>query len=233
MPLLPPTINDRLFDTINEQEAERRRTFDPLIRELREFLNDLPCLRGLQEARRTAMGINPRYPEAFGGGRIERRHWYTFNHGGLYEMQFNIGMHGTSDRNPGYLRMGLAWQIGGRRRTEVNNSFESFRKLIAREERSWDVFVKANKLEIEWTRPNSRVPEWTHTNEVTEWVLRPPLPSYDWILIGRLLRRDIDTIILSDPSRLKKVIESVFSGFFPFWEKTQHIAHAREVQINR
>lgn len=227
MPLLPPTINDSLFDTINEQEAQRRRTLGPLIKELHEFLNDLPCLSGLQNARGRIMGISPTYPQAFGAATIKRKHWYTFNHGGLYEMQFNIGMHGTSDRNPGYLRVGLAWQIAGRRRKEVYNSFESFRSLIAREERSWDVFVKANKLEIEWTRPSSDFNEWTRTNDVTEWVLQPPLPSYDWILIGRLLRRRIDKAILTDPSRLKKVIESVFSGFFPFWETTQRMAHAR------
>jgi len=216
MPKLPPVFSDSLFDAITKTEPEVRRTFGPLIQELHGFLNDLPCLRGLQEARRRAIGIEPRHPEAFGASTIKQGQWYTFNHGGRNEMQFNIGMCGQSAKNPGYLRVGLAWNIYGPSRRTVNSSFESFRSLIAREERSWDAFVKANKLEIEWTHPNGHFNEWTRTNEVTEWVLRPPLPKYDWILIGRLLRRDIDNIVLSDPRLLKNVIESVFSGSCPF-----------------
>ena len=142
-------------------------------------------------------------------------------------MQFNIGMCGPSDKSLGYLRVGLAWNIYGFGRNKVNSSLESFRNLI-REVRSWDAFVKTNRLEIEW------IHHWkkdaiaqTQTNDITEWLLQPPLPHYDWILIGRLLRRDIDTVTLADPARLKNVIDSVFSGFLPLWEETQYRARAR------
>jgi len=227
--LLPPTINDSLFDAITAEEAEVCRVFGPFIQELHEFLNELPCLRGLQEARRRALGIRPRYPQAFGTSAIKRGHWYTHNHGGRDEMQFNIGMFGPSAKSPGYLRVGLAWNIYGFSRRIVNGSLETFRNLI-REDRSWDAFVKTNGLEIEWFHHLSTDNiEQTPTNSVTEWLLREPFPSYDWILIGRLLRRDIDTVTLTDPNLLKHVIESVFSGFLPLWEKTQLMAHAVEL----
>lgn len=229
MSLLPPIINDSLFDTINKKEAAERCVFDPLIQELHRFLNDLPCLEGLQEARHRILGISPTYPQAFGAHSIKEGHWYTFNHGGRDEMQFNIGMSGPTTKSPGYLRVGLAWNFYGPSRRKVNSSLESFRDLIASVRHPWDAFVNTNRLEIEWRPLRSHIVEQTPTNDVTEWLFREPFPNYEWILIGRLLRRNVDTITLADPNLLKSVIESVFSGFLPLWEKTQHIAHARDL----
>jgi hypothetical protein len=180
------------------------------------------------------MGIRPHYQQAFGAHKIKQGQWYTYNHGGRNEMQFNIGMVEPKAKSPGYLRVGLAWNIYGPSRIKVNNSLESFRNLI-REVRSWDAFVKTNRLEIEWIhRLKKDSIAQRQTNDITEWLLREPFPQYDWILIGRLLQRDIDTVTLADPARLKNVIDSVFSGFLPLWEETQYRALTPvELQIKR
>ncbi|MDD8025559.1 MAG: hypothetical protein PHI34_03515 [Acidobacteriota bacterium] len=231
MSLLPPIINDSLFNAIKKSNPEVLRVFDPIIQELHQFLNDLPCLRGLQEARHQALGIRPRYSQAFGSRTIKQGQWYTFNHGGRNEMQFNIGMCGSTAKSPGYLRVGLAWNFYGHSRRILSSSFESFRDLIAREDRSWDEFANTNRLEIE-SMLNYKHPiiKKISANNVTEWLSREKFTKFDWIFIGRLLRRGVGTVILDDPIRLKNVIESVFSGFLPFWEKTQHMAHARDLR---
>lgn len=232
MSLLPPTFNDSLFDIIDEARSSVRRNFTTFIEELHEFLNELPCMRDIQEVRGRIMGIHPRYPQAFGAYTIERGHWYTYNHGGRNEMQFNIGMFGPSFINPPYVRVGLAWNIYGPPRRIVDNSLESFRNLITTQRRSWDAFVKTNGLEIEWVR---RVGvddiEHTQTSDVTEWLLHPQFPHYDWIFIGRLLRRSIDGATLTNPNQIKHTTEAVFSGFRPFWEQTQRMAQLTDAQL--
>ena len=39
-------------------------------------------------------------------------------------------------------------------------------------------------------------------------------------ICGRFLRRHLDKAILENPDKLGEVIESVFSGFKPFWAET-------------
>ncbi len=222
MSLLPPTFHDSLFDTLDGTKPGVHRHFTSFIQELHEFLNQLPCLKNIQEVRGRIKGIRPRYSEAFGPPyRIEQGHWYTFNYGGRNEMQFNIGMFGPSAISPPYVRVGLAWSMGGPARGVVTKSLKSFRNLVASQPHSWDLFVRTNRLEVEWVR---RVGVtnigWTPTAHVTNWLLNPPFQRYDWILIGRLLRRGIDSAILDNPNQLRDVIESVFAGFRPLWDRT-------------
>ncbi|MBT9148632.1 MAG: hypothetical protein DDT28_00042 [Dehalococcoidia bacterium] len=221
MSLLPPTFHDSLFDTLDGTEPEVHRHFTPFIQELHEFLNQLPCLSGIQKDREKIKGIQPKYSEAFGVPTIEQGYWYTFNHGGRNEMQFNIGMFGSSVISPPYVRVGVAWHMGGPARKIVTNSLVSFRSLIASHLPSWGSFVNTNGLEIEWVhRVGVDNIKHTPTANVTNWLLHPPSQRYDWIFIGRLLRRDIDSAILSNPNQLKLVIESVFTGFRPLWQQT-------------
>ena len=78
-------------------------SFNGFIRLLHNYLNNLPCLRDLQQARRR--WIRPRETEAFGRFHATPHHWYTFNCGGRNKPQFNVGL------NRDYLRVGLGFDF--------------------------------------------------------------------------------------------------------------------------
>src|SRR5262249_20369797 len=67
--------------------------------------------------------------------------------------------------------------------------------------------------------------QFVSTRDVVPWLLKPPQEPR-WICIARFLRRKRDAAILEDPNALGTVIEAVFSGFKPIWEKTELMAHA-------
>src|SRR5947209_6252518 len=101
----PPLVREADFIAVDiMDEVEIRRRFSRMVQALHSYLNEVPCLRDLQQARR---GWKSRVAEneAFGNFAAEARHWYTFNHGGRTEAQFNVGLY------PTHLRVGLGFEF--------------------------------------------------------------------------------------------------------------------------
>lgn len=214
--LLPPTIPDHLFadiDTSLEDHVERR--FQPwVVRELHPFLNNINCLSHLQAARK-GWKSRTRAEEAFGTFKADPHHWYSFNHGGRNEAQFNVGMF------PTHFRVGLGFEFTEKRGgnpSDVTLAYTMFRNLTAGSG-EFAAFVRDNHIEIEF-HPN-RLGQLgiVGTTEVLTW--EPPAsPSIEWIFFGRLLRRGTDRDVLEDGDRFGAVLTNVLCGFVPFWKRT-------------
>ena len=90
--------------------------------------------------------------------------------------------------------------------------------MINQDLEGFNRFVRDNSLEVEWGGLWDDL-NFVPTDKVVPWLLQPE--DLSWVLVGRLLKRGKDALILEDPFRLKQVIESVFTGFRPIWEQTQ------------
>ena len=217
----PPTVSGADFEAVNITDQEEiRRRFSPFRRKLHAYLNQMPCLRDLQQAR--GQWTRPRESEAFGNFATDPRHWYTFNHGGRTEAQFNVGLW------PTYLRVGLGFEFTpkqGGDPTRVGLTYSCFLKVVREKRSPFERFVADNWLEIEWSAKDGEPNQFVPTGDVVQWLLDPPRePAF--IFIGRLLQHKQDAAVLEDANALGKVMEAVFRGFRPFWEQTQIMARA-------
>lgn len=220
MSKLPPAVTKSEFDTVKRGGEEAiGRNFTPFIRELHMFLNYLPCLANLQKARRrwkSRVG----HEQAFGRFNVGPNHWYTFNHGGRNESQFNIALMTT------HFRIGLGFEFTLKRGgdpTAVHLAYSCFANVIQNDLKGFTQFLNENSLEVEWFPTNGNELEFIPTKDAPQWLLQPSGEA-TWIFIGRLLRRKTDLTITQNPIQLKEIIESVFSGFRPIWEQTQEMA---------
>ena len=217
MSQLPPVVRESEFlaiDTVIQNEIRTR--FDPFIRDLHSFLNQLPSLRDIQLVR-LKWKTRVKYKEAFGNFATSSKHWYTYNHGGRNEAQFNIGLFTT------YLRVGLGFEFTRKKwgnPRAVHLAYTCFTKVIRSELEGFKRFVRNNSLKVEWFHANSKGLEFVPTKEIEQWLLHPSIEPL-WIFIGRLLWRRTDAIILEDSVKLKHIIESILGGFRPIWEQTQ------------
>ncbi len=216
-PIQLPVIQETEFLVVDTVQTDSIRDyFNPFIRQLHAFLNQLPCLRDIQLVRRNWIR-NTIYIKAFGNFAIEPRHWYTYNHGGRIEAQFNLGL--CKD----YFRIGLGFEFTAAGRGDpkiVHETYESFLKVIQQDLDSFQQFVNRDSLEVEYVIKQDGIPMIVNTEETIKWLLNPDSNAV-WIFVGRLLERNQDALILADPIALANVIESVFKGFRPIWEKTQ------------
>jgi hypothetical protein len=213
----PPAVRETEFmavDTTDETELWRR--FDRFVRSLHSYLNQLSCLRDLQETRRK-WRVRTRKTEAFGNFATDPKHWYTFHHGGRNEAQFNVGLW------PNYFRVGLGFEFTLKKSGDPNIvwlTYACFKNVVVSKTIEFQKFVADNKLEIEWTDNRDESIEFVPTNEVVSWLLEPPKEP-GWIFVGRLLRRGTDAQILENPDELGKVMQAVMCGLRPLWEETQ------------
>jgi len=220
MPQTPPPIREAEFkavDISNEDEIGSR--FQVYVRELHAYLNQLACLRDLQQARR-GWKVRTGETEAFGNFGLYPKHWYTFHHGGRNEAQFNLGLW------PSYFRVGLGFEFTlkkGGDPTIVGLAYSCFLNVLRERLDTFRKFVSINSLEIEWEDKDENLSLTIGTDEVVGWLLDPP-PGARWIFIGRLLRRDEDKDVLENPEALGAVIQTVLCGFRPTWEQTQLMA---------
>ena len=220
MSSLPPVFREAEFvavDTPDEDEIKRR--FAGILRDLHAYLNGVPCLRDIQQVRRKWKRVAGDR-DAFGNFATDPRHWYTFNHGGRTEAQFNIGLHAT------HLRVGLGFEFTmkkGGDPTVVGLVYSCFTHLVRTERDRFSSLVRDGGLEIEWVGKSNDSLQFVKTKEVVDWLLNPPDEPW-WIFVGRLLRRGSDKHTLEDAGAMKAVIESVFGSFRPIWEKTQTLA---------
>jgi len=221
---LPPSVHDHYFDLINTpNEGAIQRNFDGFVRDLHSFLNnELPCLRDLQKIRKQWTGRE--YKKAFAKFVTAPYEWYTFNYGGRNEMQFNIGMFMGHAENICYLRVGIGFNFTRARFGDpeaVGRAYTCFVSIVGREPKFSD-FVRRGCLEIEWYYSKAPKLQYTPTDRVVPQLTKlSEVHECEWIFIGRLLRRGIDRASLEDPVKLKEIIQSVFCGFRPLWEKTQ------------
>lgn len=220
MSRLPPVINDVLFSDLDRAPREVERIFNPIIRQLIEYLNNLPCLEDIQDIRRQEFNKRPKSKTAFKfpANHLDTRHWYFFNVGGRNEMQFNIGMYSANDPASPYVRIGIGFNFDGGAygdRDAVAKAFSLFCTNVIRQRSIFENFFQRNSLQVEF---NSRV----NSNTVVEWLqveARKDLGAHNehWVFIGAQLHRGKDRAVLEDPKRLDQVIVSVFSGFKPFF----------------
>lgn len=220
---LPPPVRDAEFEAVDiiDEDAIKRR-FGGFVRSLHEFLNGSECLAEVQRARRRWRG-RVASPDAFGNLASDPRHWYTFNHGGRTEAQFNIGLY------PTHMRVGLGFEFTlkkGGDPTTVHFAYACFASLVRGARQDFERFVADNDLEVEWVGSGGGKLEFVPTDRAVAWLLNPPKEP-QWIFLGRLLRRGSDSQVLEDPRRLGDVMQTVLCGFRPVWEQTQVLAHAK------
>jgi len=222
----PPPVREAEFlavDTTHEAEIKRR--FNPFVRSLHSYLNQLACLRDIQQTRRRWKARTAE-TDAFGNFATDPEHWYTFHHGGRNEAQFNVGLWTT------YLRVGLGFEFTHKEfgdPTAVGLAYTCFTNVIKANRSQFEHFVTDNQLEIEWTVYQVEIEggpvQFVPTDEVVSWLLNPPREP-GWVFVGRLLRRDQDAAVLGKPDALGNVMQAVLCGFRPIWEQTQVMAHA-------
>ncbi len=218
----PPPVRDAEFsavDTNDEKQIERR--LNPFVRSLHAYLNQLPCLRDLQKARRRWKARTAE-KEAFGNFVAHAREFYTYHHGGRKEAHFNICL------RPTYFTIGLGFEFTlkkGGDPTAVQLAYSCFANVVKAKRSDFEQFVADNKLEIEWSDTTRQSLEIIPTGGVVPWLLNLP-GEPRWIMVGRLLKRGDDAAVLENPDSLGTVIQTVFGGFRPFWEQTQLMAHS-------
>jgi len=221
MLLLPPPIRDIYFSDVDiADEEEIKRRFNPLIRQLHSYLNEIPCLHDLQDVRRKWKARTGE-KDAFGNFVAHAGEFYTFNHGGRNEAHFNISL------KPTYFAAGLCFEFTERQFGEpatVRIAYACFLQVIQKQLTEFERFVAENQLEIEWAKTEELASiSFVPTCDVVKWLLKPPAEPIG-IIIARVLRRGDDAALLEDPSALGNVIETVFSGFRPYWKQTQVMA---------
>lgn len=217
MTKLAPELEDSHFFAIkSDNESQIQKTFGPWVKLLHAFLNQLDCVEDLQEMRRGWVS-RTKYQDAFGTFSVDPHHWYTFNHGGRNEAQFNLGLNET------YFRVGLGFEFTlkkGGDPTSVHLAYTCFVDELKKGTVAFREIVDACCLEVEFVAKGSNQVEIIDTPKVVDWLLDlPQEPS--WIFVGRLLRRDADQDVLADRIRLGGVIQSVFSDLRPIWLRTQ------------
>ena len=213
----PPIIRESEFTKIDTIDEVRILTnFAPFIKELRQFLNQLPCLYDIQQIRKK-WKARTGTEDAFNKFLVQPKHWYAFNNGGRNEMQFNVGLYVT------HFRIGMGFEFSIKKGGDtalVNLVYACFKNIIQQDIERFDRFVHDMKLEIEWCPKIINELKFVPTKEATQWLLELPGDPV-WLFVGRLLKRRDDAKILENSSELKSIFENVFGGFKPIWEKTQ------------
>jgi hypothetical protein len=219
---LPPPIREADFaavDIIDEEEIKRR--FNPLVRSLHDYLNQLPCLRDIQQVRRQWKARTAE-KTAFGNLASHGGEWYTYHCGGRNEAHFNLCL------RPQHFSVGLGFEFSlnkGGDPTVVQLAYACFTNVVKSRRAQFEAFVEQHQLEIEWCDDTGSGLQYVPNAEVVNWLNAPPkVPR--WICIARFLRAGRDAVILEDPEKLGAVIEPVLAGFRPYWEQTQVMARS-------
>ncbi len=220
MAQIPPIIKESDFEDVDSNNKEEILVrFAPLLQKFHLFINDLPCMQDLQRIRRLWKSRTSTN-DAFGTIASNPQEVYSFNHGGRNEAQFNIGL------GPNYFRVGLGFEFTlkkGGDPTIVGLAYACFRKVIESDLSGFSKFVDENSLEVEWWSERRNVLETVLTKNVINWIIRSD-KDFNWVFVGRLLRKKEDKSILENPVQLKNIIETVFNSFKPIWQKTQEMA---------
>ena len=218
--IYPPLVRDSDFTAVDtENESNILGHFAGIVSGLHRYLNQLPCVADIQHFRRK--WTRPKETQAFGTFAAEARHWYTFNHGGRNEAQFNIGLW------PTHVRIGLGFEFSQRKGgdpTIVGLVYSCFLNQIRSDLNRFRTLVEENGLEGEWAASSGNS-ALISNEQVTDWLLNLPEEPI-WVFFGRLLRRGSDSTILESEANLDRTIESVFSELRPIWERTQTVAAA-------
>jgi hypothetical protein len=222
---LPPAIYEHYFDDLDKPQHQIEAIFTPVINDLIDYLNQLPCLSGLQSTRLRQERIS----RASGWGKAFRSvnhlhtgHWYIFNWGGRNEMQFNIGMYSSKTKevlsSAPYVRIGVGFNFQRNKwgdPDKVQLGLKSFYSKVERNPSLFRDLVKHNRFDVE-------SPPSVNVNNIVTWLetesqKRPDAHAGDWIFIGRRLQRGIDTNVLESPALLDQVIVSIYSSLISYY----------------
>ena len=201
-------LPDAFFTQVDtDDQALIRSRFEPFVTgQLHPLLNGLHSLQGIQAIR------GGRANDAFGTFATGEREWYTFNHGGRNECQFNVGL------GPSYLRIGLGFEFSHRKHGDpdaVLFAYLRFRKHITARQAEFRALIEELSLEVECT-------ETGPGDDITNWILNDPMdPQPRWIFVGRCLYREGDGEVLRDEVALAKVIDKTFAGLRPYWQASR------------
>ncbi len=223
MSTTPPPVREAEFlavDIADEEEIKGR--FTPFVRSLHSYLNQLPCMRDVQETRRRWKARTAE-KDAFGNLASHPHECYTYHCGGRNEGHFNICL------RPTHFSVGLGFEFTLRKGgdpTAVHLAYACFANVVRTQRSEFERFVNDNQLEIEWSDNVGGTHQFVPMGEVAPWILAPPREPI-WICVARFLRRQRDAAILESPSLLGGVMEKVLSGFRPIWEQTEMMAHAQ------
>src|SRR5439155_13840453 len=154
-------------------------------------------------------------------------HIFAFHHGGRWEPQFNLGWFASPPLPRACLRIGLGFNLTragygphpeeGQQR--VAEYFERFQRVIARTwKRELIHWMEANAGFIQY----GQQPPATHLlpDKAVEFLIASRNAAVlGWIFCGKWLFLDnaADAAVLSDRSKLARVIEDTFRVLFPIW----------------
>jgi hypothetical protein len=217
---LPPPVREEEFQAVDTtNEGAIREYFHDFIDELHTFLNHNSCLRDVQRVRRRNWRPRSKASYPFGEDSfvVQSRHWYTRNVGGRNEAQFNVGMF------PRYMRVGLGFEFTERahgKPTEVQPVWGQFREILRARRQEFEQKAREHSLMVEWVPRNASEVKHVEPQGALGWLLKPTRVP-EWVFVGRLLDRRNDAEILSDPTRLGAVMETVFGELRPLWRDAQ------------
>jgi hypothetical protein len=217
---LPPIIKDELFDDLDKSITQVETIFTPVITDLIDYLNELPCLQDIQQIRSEKFNLQRTSTTAFRNhiNHLDTGHWYIFNWGGRNEMQFNIGMYSEDDDSGPYVRVGAGFNFqrdGFGNPPTVAHEFSLFCNEVRNNQLNFENFYRTNSLQIE---NNYEIRSGTVVNWLQAEAKKKP-DEHDWVFIGRQLQRGKDQSILEHPKLLHEVIEFVFNGLKPYYKK--------------
>ena len=230
----PPVIDDKSFDELmTDDHSLIISKFHNVYDQFRDYFNDpMSCLADIQQIRKkcgkTPKSMDTIFPSEltpeWDGGHA----WYAYHYGGRSEAQFNIGME-AHKHGQNRFRIGLGFEFTDLQKGKpelVRETFQSFIEIISLYEAEFREFVDKNELRIQWVGEDFKTGHVAEGEEKTRDVVRwlkenGNARKWSWVFVGRFLRRHLDKKILENPDRLGEVIESVFSGFKPFWARTQ------------
>jgi tetratricopeptide (TPR) repeat protein len=199
----------------------------PRIEALFDTINATTIARRIVEARQKhgARGsllfqANNFYPGGTG-------HMFAFHHGGRWEPQFNMGWFSSPPLPCACFRVGLGFNLTGAGRDphpeegqqRVLKSFEQFQRLVSQ---TWKheliQWMTASGGFIQYDeQPPARdfLPE-----KAVEWLINSRnAAALGWVFCGRwlFLDRADDAALLSDRSKLARVVEDAFRTLYPIW----------------
>jgi hypothetical protein len=201
---------DELAMLHDRDDVEHR--FRSLVyRELHPFLNSLAPFKDIQRIRDRRK--QARFPDAFGTFACQPRHWYSFNHGGRNELQFNVGM------SPTRLRFGLGLEFGlgkGGKPDRVRAFHLGLTRYIYDDSRRFEELINEHEMAGELAAVGGGF-ETIPTPQLSQQILQPRKDP-GWLFFGKILETDSDMDLLESTARLMTAFDEVFTALRPVWE---------------
>jgi tetratricopeptide (TPR) repeat protein len=156
----------------------------------------------------------------------DHAHWYAFNLGGRWEMQWNIGMYGGRPAGD-WLRIGLGFNLteGGADPAraagivEVRDAFRHFQEILDSPRGSLFLGWMAKEdglIQVDEGGPRLDVRE---PSQAAKLISELDGERTEWLFFGKWLRPDdaAAAAVLDDPVSLVRTIDRAFTGLLPLF----------------